>query len=393
MQVERFLVTHLHACEQSECKAIYIRGLQNYRCVRVISVLFENVFDGDKIVSVASMRALKSFPPNVWTNEHKMLLRSVFFQIKKKFDSTARTIALDILLSLRPNKQETQEFLTYLKSHDKNYEVKQYLIQRLQMISDECSRFRAVVKELITNNKQLNNYNILAQKGLSTALSRTFSKAPGFNASLISIQEMNSGVLKSGIVDLVLEADHDKYSAFSLGIYAGGLSSFVGGNAEADDDEKDESPATAGMELIVQGSYLRPLQFFNGQSELMGHVWTGTASETTPAYQATTILQDHFEFIRLQNGQTITVKVLGALSIDLSGHVKFSLWNRNAHAVVTKSSAFAVQGRFSIDTSFISVQSEFDAAQGPQLNLETDLDFSGDLKLCMQLSQPLTVVR
>lgn len=68
-----------------------------------------------------------------------------------------------------------------------------------------------------------------------------------------------------------------------MGLYAGGLSSFVGGSEEIDPEE--DTTATAGMELTVQGSFLRPLEFFYGQGQLMGHVWSGTASEKTPAYQ------------------------------------------------------------------------------------------------------------
>lgn len=118
-----------------------------------------------------------------------------------------------------------------------------------------------------------------------------------------------------------------------LGLYAGGLSSFVGGSSE---DSADDETATAGMEITVQGSYFRPLEFFSGQGELMGHVWSGTASEPTAAYQATTLLHDHEQTIRLLNGATVRFNVLGALSIDLSGQVQFSLWNRNAHCQVDK---------------------------------------------------------
>jgi microsomal triglyceride transfer protein large subunit len=39
------------------------------------------------------------------------------------------------------------------------------------------------------------------------------------------------------------------------------------------------------MEIGVQEISLRPLEFFNGKTELFGHVWSGTASESTPAYQ------------------------------------------------------------------------------------------------------------
>ena len=72
-----------------------------------------------------------------------------------------------------------------------------------------------------------------------------------------------------------------------LGLFTGGLGSFISSN-EVNDDEEEESiddPANAGMELTALGIQIRPFIFFNSQSELMGHVWSGTGSERTPAFQ------------------------------------------------------------------------------------------------------------
>lgn len=68
-----------------------------------------------------------------------------------------------------------------------------------------------------------------------------------------------------------------------MGLFGNGLSSFMGDSGETDPDE--DTTVTAGMELYLQGTAMRPLVFFTGQGELMGHVWSGTASEPTPAYQ------------------------------------------------------------------------------------------------------------
>lgn len=69
-----------------------------------------------------------------------------------------------------------------------------------------------------------------------------------------------------------------------MGITAGGLSSFVSSNDNEVSDQEEET-VTAGMELSVAGTQIRPFVFFTGQGELMGHVWSGTASEMTPAFQ------------------------------------------------------------------------------------------------------------
>lgn len=49
--------------------------------------------------------------------------------------------------------------------------------------------------------------------------------------------------------------------------------------------EEGEGDAMAGMELAVLGTHLRPFIFFTGQGELMSHVWSGTGSERTTAFQ------------------------------------------------------------------------------------------------------------
>lgn len=67
-----------------------------------------------------------------------------------------------------------------------------------------------------------------------------------------------------------------------MGIFSGGLNKFLSSDSE---DDTSDAAITAGMELTVLGTQIRPFVFFNGQGELMGHVWSGTASERTSAYQ------------------------------------------------------------------------------------------------------------
>lgn len=69
-----------------------------------------------------------------------------------------------------------------------------------------------------------------------------------------------------------------------MGLFAGGLGSFMSSDEETPQEEAEEA-ATAGMELNVLGVQIRPFVFFSGQGELMGHVWSGTGSERTPAFQ------------------------------------------------------------------------------------------------------------
>lgn len=90
------------------------------------------------------------------------------------------------------------------------------------------------------------------------------------------------------------------------------------------------------MEIAVQGVQLRPLVFFSGQSELMGHIWSGTASDPTPAFQATILFQDHEQYVVLSSGSTVYIRVVGSKSVDLYGKVDLSIWNRNANTEINQ---------------------------------------------------------
>lgn len=120
-------------------------------------------------------------------------------------------------------------------------------------------------------------------------------------------------------------------------MFSSGLTGFIG-NSDAssspDTTDEEDGTVTAGMEISVQGVVLRPLTFFTGHAELMGHVWSGTASEPTPAFQATLLDHDYEHYVILSSGATAHMRVLSFRSMDLYGHVQFSLWNRNANTEI-----------------------------------------------------------
>lgn len=119
-----------------------------------------------------------------------------------------------------------------------------------------------------------------------------------------------------------------------MGLFAGGLGSFI--SSDSSDDVTEET-ATAGMDLSILGTQIRPFVFFSGQGELMGHVWSGTASERTTAFQSLVLLQDHLEFLRLGSGFVAEIDVKGGISFDLSGKIEISIWGRTAESLVEKS--------------------------------------------------------
>ena len=148
----------------------------------------------------------------------------------------------------------------------------------------------------------------------------------------------------------------------------------------------------AGMALRILNFNLRPILFFTGTGELMGHVWSGTASEPTSAFKGNILVSDYYQSASLINGFLVEQQLRGALSLDLSGEIQISLWNRNSHSVVHTNGAILFQGSQSIFTSeklLTSASKQFSFGGETKLDFVTDLDFySSPFKMCMQLTQP-----
>uniref|UniRef100_A0A6B2EAW6 Putative microsomal triglyceride transfer protein n=1 Tax=Phlebotomus kandelakii TaxID=1109342 RepID=A0A6B2EAW6_9DIPT len=395
-EVLKHLTKKIEKSTKTPRKVMFLHGLVNLKSAQTIRLLLDFVLTGQRALSVEAMKALVSMPREYFNTDHVQHFQKIYHQKLKKFDSSVRTMTVEILLDPLFYQSSVKDMIYALKLAD-DYEVKQFFVQRLQMDCERNAEFKEFVMQIFHADPTLNNYHVIGSKGLSTALSRKFLVAPSFNSTLISVQEIDRGVLKRGIVDMTFETETSKFSYFTIGLYADGLSSFVGGSnsdaEESSDKKEEESDPTAGMEIVVQGNYLRPLQFFKGNGELMGHVWSGTASELTPAYQATTLLHDHKEIIWLQNGLPVTIDVMGAMSLNLNGQVTISIWYRNAKSRVLQEIGFAVRGRVSINNEYAEIANEFLMLQEPKLDLVSDIDFSGDPKLCMQLAQPNFTLR
>lgn len=382
----------LDTCSGEDCKLKFLRALRNLKSPMAIPTLLSHALSTNKAISVAAWRALAALPSEAVTDELKAAARRVFYQIGPRRDSSVRTIALNMILESNPSEDILCDLVKYLNSNDSAYEVRKYLDQRLEQIAERNERLAGYLKNVyMTGGTMVNNYHVRAQRGLSTAFTRNFLRSPETNGSLVTIQEVNSGLLKRGIVDVVLETNNERQAMFSLGLFAGGLGSFI--SSQEDGEEADNDVATGGMEIDLLGVGIRPFVFFSGQGELMGHIWSGTASERTPAFQALASLYSHNEYVPLGSGFVAEIDIQGAVSFDLAGQIQLSLWSRNAQSLVEMNAGVMVHGGTKIHSSFVQSKAEFSMTMEPKLELSTNLDFSGPTSLCMRLNQPATTVK
>lgn len=205
--------------QQPSCYIKYLNGLNNLQSTETIELLFDHVKNTERTVSVAAMKALRRLPSSVWNPNYIQRFENIFFQVENRSDSSVRALALDIILDGELTDATLNKLMGHLKSNDRSYEMKKYLLEKLMMLSEQNVDLNNRIQAIIRSNRTLNNYDILNQKGLSTALSRKYSIQSPFNGTLTSIQEIFRGILKRGVVDLTIDTQNDRYSYFTVNIF------------------------------------------------------------------------------------------------------------------------------------------------------------------------------
>jgi hypothetical protein len=119
-------VDGLLACTNEVCKQKYLRALKNLGLKDTVPVLLQHAVFGSKKTSVTAMKALRSLPPDSWDDDVKRAATRIYYQLGRRFDSSSRTLAVDILLESRPGYRVLRDLLLSLVSRaDPAYEVSQ----------------------------------------------------------------------------------------------------------------------------------------------------------------------------------------------------------------------------------------------------------------------------
>ena len=173
--------------------------------------------DPNQLVGAKAMKVINSLPKSYWNyDKYRDLYFDILYQLRKKHDSSARIFALDIILEMeQDNGPVLAELLQFLLTKTA-FEVKQYLIQKLQLLSETNSKLRDQILEILSRNSVLKYYGVKFQPGLSTILQRDYFKNIDANCTITSIQEIFQGIVKRGIVNIDFDYDHQTYQLFSV---------------------------------------------------------------------------------------------------------------------------------------------------------------------------------
>jgi len=143
----------------------------------------------------------------------------VFLDLGRRYDSSARTLAADILLEAGVTKDELREMIASMKhfiTRD-SQEVGQYLLQRMRQVAEKNKELRTTFRAILAEGQtRLNNYHVLGQRGMATAFSRSFLDTASSNGSLVSTLELAGGILKRSVLDVVIEGGDDSQAIFTV---------------------------------------------------------------------------------------------------------------------------------------------------------------------------------
>uniref|UniRef100_A0A0B6ZQ93 MTP large subunit lipid-binding domain-containing protein n=1 Tax=Arion vulgaris TaxID=1028688 RepID=A0A0B6ZQ93_9EUPU len=348
------------------------------------------------MVSSTAISGFRRIHERFITSEVTEAMLRIFHQNKVNYDSSVRIAALELILDNQPSEQVIRNIL--LSSLDQsNVEFSTYVVRMLLDYANAnpslSSKLSSVLQEL-----WINNYNIFSQKGKSSVITSYLAQMKDLNGTYsLYFENTPSGVMKQSGMIVSLQGKTIQQPIMKFGIYADGLESLIG-EAGGEAPNADENVAegendstvepTAGMSFTFMDVLLTQVEFFRGMSGLMSAAWNAP-SELTSALQGNLLLQDHSQRIHLSNGLVLDTKVLGALSLDLSGYISISLWNRNCEALIRNSGAVYLEGTLSVDSTELDVGLVFTGQGESYIDYTSNADFyEMPLKLCMQMKRP-----
>ncbi|RWS08553.1 hypothetical protein B4U79_03836 [Dinothrombium tinctorium] len=390
--VLKHLISELRSCVDSDCRVSLLYAIGNAGNLKLSLNTLEKYSLNlkEKRESVAAIRALKEClnynksMDNKLINKVKSIAAKVVFDAKH--ETTSRIIASEIIAHYLNDDILINSLLFDVANFD-NFEM-------TTMIWTKALKALRKEKPVTVNNWLLHSTIF---NGTSSSFKRAMGETKTMNVTYgITMELLNRGkLLKESSFDVEIQGHKSKSQhLLSVNLFARGLESFAGGDSLS--SVGDSESTSAGMSLKVFDVQLRPYTFFTGTGELMGHVWSGTASDPTTAFRGNLLVSDISHGYPLINGFIVDHSVRGVISLDLSGEIRISLWNRNSNSVVRTKGALLVQGSQSIRTSEpnLAISQQFSFGGESSIDFVTDIDFyTSPFKMCMQIIQPQFLVR
>ncbi|KAJ8714786.1 hypothetical protein PYW08_004767 [Mythimna loreyi] len=386
------LARGLARCRDAPCRARHLQALGNLRSADTADLLLTHAERAEPEPALAALLALDAAPPHALTFARLDRLQALALRPQAALE--VRGAALDLLVRRRaPVPTPLARVAHELHAHGP-HELRRVLWQRLAALAPAHEELRALPGRLPA---ALRGWDAAAHGGTSSVLVREPGWAlGGWRTELQSVQLASAGLLRRGEVRLLAYDDRgNSFDALTVDVGTRGLEVFGGTSGDDSADQSQQSSESsepsqpsepAGtLALSVAGARLPDIPLFNGQAELLGHVWAGTASSPTPVLRALRPLLDERAAVPLLGGVWAQVSARAALALALDAQAQVSLWWRSARAALALRSALAARADASVRTAWSELRARADVRVAPRLRIGADLDFYSGVALCVRV--------
>lgn len=120
------------------------------------------------------------------------------------------------------------------------------------------------------------------------------------------------------------------------------------------------------------------------QTELLGHIWSGSGSSPTPVVRALLPLREWRVRVPLQAGVPLRAEGSAGGALALDAHALVSLWHRTARARLTLRAALHAHVSAHVRTAWASLHARTHTEAEARLHIATHLDFYDGVSLCVR---------
>ncbi|CAK1586575.1 unnamed protein product [Parnassius mnemosyne] len=387
------LAQALARCKEESCRGVAVRALGNLRRADTAELLLAQAeARGAPAVALGALQALGALPAAALGPARQRRLAAL---AARRGPLAVRAAALDLLLvraAPLPPPLALARLARELQAHAP-HELRRLFWQRARQLAADHRPLHDVLHMLAPD---LRGWDALAQPGTSSVLVRSLGRMGPGSARLESLQLARGGMLQRGSVRLLLDDVPVPAPLLAIELWTKGLESLAGGEATVDEgeegDEEEGSEAedmAAGLALTVAGARLPAITLFNGQAELLGHVWAGTGSTATPVLRALLPLGERAAAVPLLGAAPLRVRAGAALSLALDAQAQVSMWSRTALAELALRLGAAGDVRAAVRGAARGAGYELTAraqySAEPRLHVRVHVDAHQPAALCVRL--------
>ncbi|XP_053610935.1 microsomal triacylglycerol transfer protein [Plodia interpunctella] len=390
--VKDLITKQLSKCEEESCYVVRLHALANLAARSGADTALQFAAGGARAAALAALdtlHAIDSLEPR-----HIAALQEIAVRGGRALEVRASALELVVLRAPAAALPALAAELRRAPS-----ELRRVFWQLAERRAAGCDDARRQLRAASLLDR---SWHARANSGMSSVLSRaTGWRLDAGAAELRSTQLAAAGALRRGTVALVSQPRGEELLAVE--VWTRGLESLAGGaggagGAGLDEEEAggeeaggEEAGARGGLRLRVAGVHQPGLLLFDGQAELLGHIWSGAGSAATAVLRGERVRGrgGRGRAAALATGAVLRVRALSVLAFAVDAQAQVSLWSRSARAALELRAAEVADTRLALRAPGGGrLWLAADAGAAPRLTLDAHMDFYDGVALCVRAALP-----